>query len=143
MNVSVISLARQSSILAAKSRTQQAFDPEMSLGVEVRFGSKAPFGPSVGYFRSTPRSGHFQSPSACLKGAINRHMRPQINPADAKSGPDDALGRFFPIASPRDPAAHARLLALRGAETNFRVRNCRRFHLKALDHLVLLIVFLL
>ena len=75
--------------------------------------------------------------------AINRHMRPQINPADAKPGPDDALGRFFPIASPRDPAAHARLLALRGAETNFRVRNCRRFHLKALDHLVLLIVFLL
>jgi hypothetical protein len=51
--------------------------------------------------------------------------------------------RFFPIASPRDLAAHARLLALRGAETNFRVRNCRRFHLKALDHLVLLIVFLL
>jgi hypothetical protein len=70
-------------------------------------------------------------------------MRPQINPADAKPGPDDALGRFFPIASPRDPAAHARLLALRGAETNFCVRNCRRFHLKALDHLVLLIVFLL
>jgi hypothetical protein len=70
-------------------------------------------------------------------------MRPQINPADAKPGPDDALGRFFPIASPRDPAAHARLLALRGAETNFRVRNCRRFHLKALDRLVLVIVFLL
>jgi hypothetical protein len=41
------------------------------------------------------------------------------------------------------PAAHARLPALRGAETNFRVRNCRRFHLKALDHLVLLNVFLL
>lgn len=46
-------------------------------------------------------------------------------------------------ADSRDPAAHARLIALRGAETNFRVRNCRRFHLKALDHLVLLIVFLL
>jgi hypothetical protein len=46
-------------------------------------------------------------------------------------------------AHSRGPAAHARLLALRGAETNFRVRNCRRFHLKALDHLVLLIVFLL
>ena len=46
-------------------------------------------------------------------------------------------------AHSRDPAAHARLLTLRGAETNFRVRICRRFHLKALDHLVLLIVFLL
>jgi hypothetical protein len=33
--------------------------------------------------------------------------------------------------------------ALRGVETNFRVRNCRRFHLKSLDHLALLIAFLL
>jgi hypothetical protein len=94
-------------------------------------------------FRFALELGHCSMQLACLKCAINRHMRRQINPAGAKPGPDDALGRFFPIASPRDPAAHARLLALRGAETNFRVRNCRRFHLKALDHLVLLIVFLL
>jgi hypothetical protein len=46
-------------------------------------------------------------------------------------------------AHSRDLAADARLLVLRGAETKFRVRNCRRFHLKSLDHLALLIVFFL
>ena len=106
-------------------------------------GQNAKYSLRADMVRVAPESGLKADIAGGPFRAINRHMRPQINPAGAKPGPDDALGRFFPIASPRDPAAHARLLALRGAETNFRVRNCRRFHLKALDHLVLLIVFLL
>ena len=65
-------------------------------------------------FRFTPESRLRADIVPCPVRANKRHMRLQINPADAKPGPDDALGRFFPIASPRDPAAHARLLALRG-----------------------------
>jgi hypothetical protein len=106
-------------------------------------GQNAKYSLRADMVRVAPESGLKADIAGGPFRATNRHMRPQINPAGAKPGPDDALGRFFPIASPRDPAAHARLLALRGAETNFRVRNCRRFHLKALDHLVLLIVFLL
>jgi hypothetical protein len=38
--------------------------------------------------------------------------------------------------------AKAKCFAQRSGETNFRVRNCRIIHLKALDRLALLIVFL-
>jgi hypothetical protein len=31
--------------------------------------------PDAGYFRSSPMSGHFRCPSACLKGAKKRHAK--------------------------------------------------------------------
>src|SRR5712675_235394 len=83
-------------------------------------------------FRFTPESGLKSDIRPCPKSAIDRHIRPQINPAGAKPGPDDTLGGFFPIASPRDPAAHARLLALRGAETNVRVRKLSPFSFESI-----------
>ena len=74
----------------------------------------------------------------------NSRARNRMSKATSGYFPRSRMSRGLSSgAHSRDPAARARLLALRGAETNFRVRNCRRFHLKALDHLVLLIVFLL
>ena len=74
----------------------------------------------------------------------NSRERSRMSKATSGYFPRSRMSRGLSSgAHSRDPAADARLLALRGAETNFRVRNCRRFHLKALDHLVLLIVFLL
>jgi hypothetical protein len=43
--------------------------PQCVSNCDFRCGSKAPFWPSVGHFRSTPMSGHSRCPSACLKGA--------------------------------------------------------------------------
>ena len=49
---------------ATKPRIEEA-------DVHVRVGSEAPFWKSADDFRFAPISRHFQSPSACLKGANN------------------------------------------------------------------------
>ena len=49
----------------------------------VLVGSLAPFGLGVDQYRSSPISIHFQSPSACLKGATKGLTHPMFHPSYA------------------------------------------------------------